>query len=320
MKRGMVLVAALMLTTSLYAQQTNVMDQPYIEVSGQAEVEVVPDKIYVQITIDGDSKGQETVLQQEKEMVQRFDALGIDVEKKLVVQELFNSALKSNKVTTFKMYRLEVFRLSGRKVHIVVQIEQLLAERRVIGQNADRVFIDVQAVCGRFDRDRFSFVGNQPMQLRGGQSGAERRSGQVEPGKLCPGLLNRRAPPQQPRDELKLRDIRPVRLWLRVYGVSDEIQPRDAQALFVHRIIIERIAALHMRHADYGVVRMHRSCVVEVERVISRRDCHLFAVAAFVIQRPAKIKLLCLICDRSTHLALHSFQACVALVCAVFTG
>lgn len=108
MKRGMVLVAALMLTTSLYAQQTSVMDQPYIEVSGQAEVEVVPDKIYVQITIDGDSKGQETVLQQEKEMVQRFDALGIDVEKKLVVQELFNSALKSNKVTTFKMYRLEV--------------------------------------------------------------------------------------------------------------------------------------------------------------------------------------------------------------------
>lgn len=108
MKRGMVLVAALMLTTSLYAQQTNVMDQPYIEVSGQAEVEVVPDKIYVQITIDGNSKGQETVLQQEKEMVQRFDALGIDVEKKLVVQELFNSALKSNKVTTFKMYRLEV--------------------------------------------------------------------------------------------------------------------------------------------------------------------------------------------------------------------
>ena len=108
MKRGMVLVAALMLSTSLYAQQTNVMDQPYIEVSGRAEVEVVPDKIYVQITIDGDSKGQETVLQQEKEMVQRFDALGIDVEKKLVVQELFNSALKSNKVTTFKMYRLEV--------------------------------------------------------------------------------------------------------------------------------------------------------------------------------------------------------------------
>ena len=108
MKRGMVLVAALMLTTSLYAQQTSVMDQPYIEVSGQAEVEVVPDKIYVQITIDGDSKGKETILQQEKEMVQRFDALGIDVEKKLVVQELFNSALKSNKVTTSKIYRLEV--------------------------------------------------------------------------------------------------------------------------------------------------------------------------------------------------------------------
>ena len=208
-----------------------------------------------------------------------------------------------------------VFRLSGRKVHIVVQIEQLLAERRVIGQNADRVFIDVQAVCGRFDRDRFSFVGNQPMQLRGGQSGAERRSGQVEPGKLCPGLLNRRAPAQQPWDEFKLRNVRPVRLWLRVHGVADKIQSRHAQALFVDSVVIKRIPIRHMGHADHGIVRMHRACVTEIERVISRRDCHLFAVAAFVIQRPAKIQLSGLVCDRGTHLMLHSLQSCTALGC-----
>ena len=205
-------------------------------------------------------------------------------------------------------------------MHIVVQIEQLFAERRVIGQNADRVFIDVQAVCGRFDRDRFPFVSNQPMQLCGGQSGAERRSGQVELGKLCPGLLNRRAPAQQPWNEFKLCDIRPVRLWLRVYGVSDEIQPRHAQAGFVDGVVIQWVATRHMGHADYGVVRMHRACVAEVERVISRRDCHLFAVAAFVIQRPAKIQLPGLVCDRGTHLMLHSLQACAALVCAVLSG
>ena len=158
------------------------------------------------------------------------------------------------------------------------------------------------------------------MQLRGGQSGAERRSGQVEPGKLCPGLLNRRAPAQQPWDEFKLRNVRPVRLWLRVHGVADKIQSRHAQALFVDSVVIKRIPIRHMGHADHGIVRMHRACVTEIERVIPRRNRHLFAVATFVIQRPAKIKLLCLICDRSTHLALHSFQACVALVCAVFTG
>ena len=208
-----------------------------------------------------------------------------------------------------------VFRLSGRKVHIVVQIEQLLAERRVIGQNADRVFIDVQAVCGRFDRDRFSFVGNQPMQLRGGQSGAERRSGQIEFRKFRPRLRDGRTAPQQPWDEFKLRNVRPVRLWLRVYGVSDEIQPRHAQAGFVDGVVIKRIPIRHMGHADYGVVRMHRACMVEVERVISRRDCHLFAVAAFVIQRPAKIQLSGLVCDRGTHLMLHSLQSCTALGC-----
>ena len=194
-----------------------------------------------------------------------------------------------------------VFRLSGRKVHIVVQIEQLLAERRVIGQNADRVFIDVQAVCGRFDRDRFSFVGNQPMQLRGGQSGAERRSGQVEPGKLCPGLLNRRAPAQQPRDELKLRDIRPVRLWLRVYGVSDEIQPRHAQTGFVDGVVIEGIIPGNIGHADHGIPCAEIPHAAQGKRIAARRDRDFIPIGEFIVKIASEIEICCLISCCGTH-------------------
>ncbi len=109
MKRLMITAAALLLSAPLFAQEKNFIDQPYLEVSGRAEMEVAPDEIYVTITIDEqDSKGKVTVLQQEKDLVRRLKELGIDVEKKLVVQDMANDLLKNKDVTTSKTYQLEV--------------------------------------------------------------------------------------------------------------------------------------------------------------------------------------------------------------------
>ena len=80
------------MASPLFAQQKTFLDQPYIEVTGRAEMEVAPDEIYVRITInEQDSKGKTTVLQQEKDMVRRLKDLGIDVDKKLVVQDMMNA-------------------------------------------------------------------------------------------------------------------------------------------------------------------------------------------------------------------------------------
>ena len=108
MKRMMIVVAALLMASPLFAQQKTFLDQPYIEVTGRAEMEVAPDEIYVRITInEQDSKGKTTVLQQEKDMVRRLKDLGIDVDKKLVVQDMMNAQLKKD-VATSKSYILEV--------------------------------------------------------------------------------------------------------------------------------------------------------------------------------------------------------------------
>ena len=108
MKRMMIVVAALLMASPLFAQQKTFLDQPYIEVTGRAEMEVAPDEIYVRITInEQDSKGKTTVLQQEKDMVRRLKDLGIDVDKKLVVQDMVNAQLKKD-VATSKSYMLEV--------------------------------------------------------------------------------------------------------------------------------------------------------------------------------------------------------------------
>ena len=93
----------------LFAQEKNFIDQPYLEVNGRAEMEVAPDEIYVRITInEQDSKGKVTVLQQEKDMVRRLKDLGIDVEKKLVVQDMSSDLFKRKDVSTSKTYQLEV--------------------------------------------------------------------------------------------------------------------------------------------------------------------------------------------------------------------
>ena len=109
MKKLMIAAAALLLSAPLFAQEKNFIDQPYLEVNGRAEMEVAPDEIYVRITInEQDSKGKVTVLQQEKDMVRRLKDMGIDVEKKLVVQDMSSDLFKRKDVSTSKTYQLEV--------------------------------------------------------------------------------------------------------------------------------------------------------------------------------------------------------------------
>ena len=104
MKKLMIAAAALLLSAPLFAQEKNFIDQPYLEVNGRAEMEVAPDEIYVRITINE----QDSKLQQEKDMVRRLKDLGIDVEKKLVVQDMSSDLFKRKDVSTSKTYQLEV--------------------------------------------------------------------------------------------------------------------------------------------------------------------------------------------------------------------
>ena len=111
MKKTVLLLVLFLGTLALgmaQSKENDFLDQPYIEVTGRAEMEVAPDEIYVRITInEQDSKGKTTVLQQEKDMVRRLKDLGIDVDKKLVVQDMMNAQLKKD-VATSKSYMLEV--------------------------------------------------------------------------------------------------------------------------------------------------------------------------------------------------------------------
>lgn len=105
-----ILIAAVILLTAGTAAvaQTANQHEEVVQIIGRAEKKVVPDEIFVAITIkDGDIKNQ-NVNQIESRMKSEFKALGIDVEKNLRVTSMTNAPRKKNAVDTNRSYELKV--------------------------------------------------------------------------------------------------------------------------------------------------------------------------------------------------------------------
>jgi len=97
MKKLIFSVILIILSGFTFAQsgEKNFIDQPYIDVSGTAEMEIIPDMIYLRITInETDTKGKVSLEVLENKMKQRLVDLGIDVAKDLSVEDLSSNYIK----------------------------------------------------------------------------------------------------------------------------------------------------------------------------------------------------------------------------------
>lgn len=68
----------------------------------------------------------------------------------------------------------------GRKVEVIVEAEGLDGEGRVVGEDADGVVVDFEAVSDGFNDDGGVGVGDQPMELGGRELVTEGSVGKVE--------------------------------------------------------------------------------------------------------------------------------------------
>jgi len=115
--KKIILVGLLLFSTIMVVKaqsgEKNFIDRPYIEVTGKAQMEVTPDKIYMSITInEKDSKGKIILAQSEKDMITKLNALGIDTKKNLSVKDMSSNYkkywVKSAEIMTSKEYQLLV--------------------------------------------------------------------------------------------------------------------------------------------------------------------------------------------------------------------
>ena len=127
MKTKILLLSILMcLSLNSYSQngQKNFIDQPYIEVSGQFETEIIPDEIYLTIILnENDKKGKISIERQENQLINALKKLDIDINNNLSIQDFDGSYKKyflaSDKVLKVKKYQLLVS--TGKQVGEVYQ-------------------------------------------------------------------------------------------------------------------------------------------------------------------------------------------------------
>lgn len=107
MRKIVIIIALLPL---LAFSQKNFIDQPFIEVTGKMEMEIVPDEIYINITINEKDKRNMTVEKQEQLMIQKLKAAGVDVNIKLSIKDFSGDYskyfLRKNEVVKYKNYEL----------------------------------------------------------------------------------------------------------------------------------------------------------------------------------------------------------------------
>ncbi|TXN37368.1 DUF541 domain-containing protein [Flagellimonas hymeniacidonis] len=129
MKKIVVTLVLSFVLTSVMGQSKNFLDVPYLETSARVDTLVTPDKIYLSITIqEKDSKGKKSVEEQENKMAQNLKALGIDIDKQLVIKDLSSNFkkyfLRQKDVLKSKQYSLLVY--SGKKAgEAMVALEKL---------------------------------------------------------------------------------------------------------------------------------------------------------------------------------------------------
>ncbi|PKP37543.1 MAG: SIMPL domain-containing protein [Bacteroidetes bacterium HGW-Bacteroidetes-14] len=113
MKKLLIISLVLLISAITQAQEKSFLDINYVEVTTKADREVVPDKIYLSVTIsEKENKGKISVEKQEKEMIKKLKDAGIDVEKNLSVSDMTGFyqkyILRKDQIMAEKKYQLIV--------------------------------------------------------------------------------------------------------------------------------------------------------------------------------------------------------------------
>jgi uncharacterized protein YggE len=113
MKRLTILSLMLFIIHSANSQTKNFIDQPYIEVSGNADTLVTSNEIYIRIILsEKDTRDRVSIEELEQKLFAELKGLGLDTEKDLTTADMISNfktyLLKSKDVIKTKIYTLKV--------------------------------------------------------------------------------------------------------------------------------------------------------------------------------------------------------------------
>ncbi|MBL4746714.1 MAG: SIMPL domain-containing protein [Flavobacteriaceae bacterium] len=111
MKKILLLFICFQTVLTAQTGQKNFIDQPYIEVNGNATLEVSPNEIFIAITLQETDKNKKNAIEsQEKKLKTKLNAAGINCTKKLTVKD-FTSSYKNQFLSKADVRKTKTFEL-----------------------------------------------------------------------------------------------------------------------------------------------------------------------------------------------------------------
>lgn len=172
----------------------------------------------------------------------------------------------------------------GRKVLIITELEELLVKWRVVGEDANRVVVDFEAVFDGFDDDAFFAIVDDPVELGSGELIGEAEVAEVHFVEKRAGFSDSSALAENPREEFELSDVVFAVDVIIIDSVTDEVETGDTETFFVHAVVKKGIAVSDISDANDGVVGVKCAGFAEVEWEIAWNDDGFFAVRKFVVE------------------------------------
>ena len=153
-----------------------------------------------------------------------------------------------------------VLRLARGEGLVVVELEHLLWEWWVVGEDTYRVIVDVETVLYGFDDEASGGVCENPVKLGAREVFAELSVGQVHAGEFLTGFFQSSALAENPWDEFELGYVFFIRDRIGICGISDKVQSGHAESLFIDRVVVKWIAIGNMSHTN--------DCIVPIQNLI----------------------------------------------------
>lgn len=141
MNRTSLFIAALSITLfaavphKVLGQQN--ITTPYIEVTGNAEKKIAPDRIFLDIEINENDYKNKSIIDIEKNMIEGLSKMGIDTKKDLVIKDLASNFkyyfLKGNNPKLMKEYQL-LTRDAAKAGEVIVMLQSIGISRTSINR------------------------------------------------------------------------------------------------------------------------------------------------------------------------------------------
>jgi uncharacterized protein len=111
------------------SQTKNFIDQPYVEVTGEADTLVTPDEIFIRIQLsEKDTRDKISLEELEAKMITTLQSIGINTEKDLTTSDLLSSyrtyVLKARDIIKSKAYQLKVSE-SETATRVFIKLEEV---------------------------------------------------------------------------------------------------------------------------------------------------------------------------------------------------